>query len=129
MGWSGDIKQAHDRVMEAGGRIELAYHIPREGAMRNFDMLAIPADAPHPKNAHLFINFLLRPEIAARNSNFLKYANGDDPANAHLQAAVSNDAGIYPPAAVRAALVPELAKTSQFTRLLNRMWTRFKTGE
>ena len=97
--------------------------------MRNFDMVAIPADAPHLKNAHLFINFLLRPDIAARNSNFLKYANGDDPVFQHLDAAVRNDPGIYPPPDAYARLVPELAKTSQFTRLLNRMWTRFKTGQ
>jgi putrescine transport system substrate-binding protein len=129
MGWSGDVKQAHDRALEAGRGIELAYHIPKEGAMRNFDMVAIPADAPHLKNAHLFINFLLRPQIAARNSNYLKYANGDDAALEALQSAVRNDPGIYPPPPVRAKLVPELAKTPQFTRLLNRMWTRFKTGE
>jgi putrescine transport system substrate-binding protein len=91
--------------------------------------VAIPADAPHLKNAHLFINFLLRPDIAARNSNFLKYPNGDDPAYEQLTPAVKNDPGIYPPPQVRAKLVPELAKTTQFTRLLNRMWTRFKTGE
>jgi putrescine transport system substrate-binding protein len=129
MGWSGDVKQAHDRAQEAGRGIELAYRIPREGAMRNFDMVAIPADAPHLKNAHLFIDFLLRPDIAARNSNFLKYANGDDPAGQSLLPAVRNDPGIYPPPDVRAKLVPELAKSPQFTRLLNRMWTRFKTGE
>jgi putrescine transport system substrate-binding protein len=129
MGWSGDVKQAHDRAVEAGGAIELAYRIPKEGAMRNFDMVAIPADAPHVKNAHLFINYLLRPDIAARNSNYLKYANGDDAAFETLTPAVRNDPGIYPPAQVRAGLVPELAKSSQFTRLLNRMWTRFKTGE
>jgi putrescine transport system substrate-binding protein len=129
MGWSGDVKQAHDRAVEAGGGIELAYRIPKEGAMRNFDMVAIPADALHVKNAHLFINFLLRPAIAARNSNYVKYANGDDAALEALTAAVRNDPGIYPPPPVRAQLVPELAKSSQFTRLLNRMWTRFKTGE
>ena len=129
MGWSGDVKQAHDRALEAGRGIELAYRIPREGAMLNFDMVAIPADAPHAKNAHLFINFLLRPDIATRNSNFLKYANGDDAAFETLTPAVRNDPGIYPPPAVRALLVPELAKSAQFTRFLNRMWTRFKTGE
>jgi len=129
MGWSGDVKQAHDRAREAGRGIELAYRIPREGAMLNFDMVAIPADAPHAKNAHLFINFLLRPQIAAQDTNYVKYANGDDPALEDLAPAVRNDPGIYPPPQVRAKLVPELAKTPQFTRLLNRMWTRFKTGE
>ena len=129
MGWSGDVKQAHDRALEAGRGVDVAYRIPREGAIRNFDMLAIPADAPHPKNALLFINFLLRPDIAARNSNRLKYANGDDPRFEALDPAVRDDPGIYPPPRVRAKLVPELAKSPQFTRLLNRMWTRFKTGE
>jgi putrescine transport system substrate-binding protein len=129
MGWSGDVKQAHDRALEAGRGIELAYRIPREGAMLNFDMVAIPADAPHEKNAHLFINFLLRPQIAAQDTNYVKYANGDDPTFEDLAPAVRNDPGIYPPPDVRAKLVPELAKTPQFTRLLNRMWTRFKTGE
>ena len=76
LGWSGDMKQAHDRAAEAGKGIDVAYSIPKEGAIVSFDMLAIPADAPHPKNAHLFINFLLRPEVAAQNSNLIKYANG-----------------------------------------------------
>src|SRR6201996_238363 len=101
LGWSGDVKQAHDRSLEAGRGIELAYHIAKEGAIRNFDTVAIPADAPHLKNAHLFINFLLRPDIAARNSNFLKYPNGDDPALQALTPAIRNDPGIYPPQDVR----------------------------
>ena len=69
MGWSGDIKQAHDRAKEAGKGVDITYSIPKEGAIVNFDVLAIPADAPHPKNAHLFIDYLLRPEVAAKNSN------------------------------------------------------------
>ena len=128
-GWSGDFKQAHDRAVEAGKGFDIAYRVPREGAIRNFDMLAIPADAPHPRNAHLFINFLLRPDIAARNTNFLKYPNGDDPALQQLDPAVRGDPGIYPPPQALKRLHPELAKSPQFVRLLNRMWTRFKTGE
>jgi len=58
-----------------GKGVDLAYAIPREGAISNYDVLAIPADAPHVRNAHLFIDYLLRPEIAARNSNLIKYAN------------------------------------------------------
>jgi putrescine transport system substrate-binding protein len=129
LGWSGDVKQAHDRAHEAGKGVEVAYAIAREGAIKNLDMLAIPADAPHPHNAHLFMDYLLRLDVAARNSNFLKYANGDVPNNPHLNPAVRDDPGIYPPASVQAKLVPERAKTPQFTRLLNRTWTRFKTGQ
>lgn len=130
LGWSGDVKQAHDRAREAGRGIDVRYSIPKEGAISNYDMLAIPADAPHVKNAYLFINYLLRPDVAARNSNFVKYANSVNPAlEPLLKEAVRNDPGIYPPPAVRAKLHPERARSQQFMRLLNRAWTRFKTGE
>jgi putrescine transport system substrate-binding protein len=129
MGWSGDVKQAHDRALEAGKGIDIAYAIPREGAISNYDMLAIPADAPHVANAHLFINFLLRPEIAARNSNLIKYANAVLPDLQPLDPAVRNDPGVYPPADVRTRLTPERARPPDFQRLLTRMWTRFKTGK
>ncbi len=129
LGWSGDIKQAHDRAKEAGKGVDLAYSIPREGAIKNLDMLAIPADAPHPRNAHRFIDYLMRPDVAAKNSNFLKYANGDSPSDPQLDPAVKADPGIYPPPDVQARLVPERAKSPEFTRLVTRAWTRFKTGQ
>ena len=129
LGWSGDVKQAHDRAKEAGKGIELAYSIPKQGAIRNLDVLAIPADAPHAKNAHLFLDYLLRPDVAAKNSNFLKYANGDVRDNPALTETVKNDPGIYPPGDVMSKLVPERAKSQEFSRLLIRAWTRFKTGQ
>jgi putrescine transport system substrate-binding protein len=128
-GWSGDVKQARERAHEAGKPVDLAYSIPKEGAIENFDMLAIPADAPHVANAHLFINYLLRPQVAARNSNLVKYANGLANSSPFLTQDVRSDPGIYPPPEVLAKLVPERAKTPEFTRLLVRMWTRFKTGK
>jgi putrescine transport system substrate-binding protein len=128
LGWSGDVKQAHDRAKDAGKGIDIGYNIPKEGAVSNYDTLAIPADAPHPNNAHLFINFLLRPEIAARNTNLIKYANGDSPAPA-INEGVRNDAGVYPPPEVLSKLHPEPTRTPEYTRLLTRTWTRFKTGK
>ncbi|HLJ37033.1 MAG TPA: polyamine ABC transporter substrate-binding protein [Steroidobacteraceae bacterium] len=127
LGWSGDVKQAHDRAQEAGRGV-IAYSIPREGAIANYDVLAIPADAPHVHNAHLFINFLLRPDIAARNSNLIKYANAVLPGIQPLDPEVANDSGVYPPPAVRARLTPERPRPAAYQRLLTRMWTRFKTG-
>lgn len=128
LGWSGDVKQAHDRARDAGKGIDIAYNIPQEGGVSNFDTLAIPADAPHPKNGHLFINYLLRPDVAARNSNLIKYANGDLP-SAQLSDAVKNDPGVYPPPEVQAKLHPEPTRSPEYTRLLTRTWTRFKTGK
>jgi putrescine transport system substrate-binding protein len=129
MGWSGDIKQAHDRAAEASKGVDLAYSIPKEGAISNYDVLAIPADAPHVKNAHLFIDYLLRPEVAASNSNLIKYANAVSADIQPLNPAVRADPGVYPPAEVRARLTPERPRPPEYQRLLTRMWTRFKTGK
>jgi len=128
MGWSGDIKQAHDRAQEAGKRVDIAYSIPKEGAISNYDVLAIPADAPHVHNALLFINYLLRPDVAAKNSDLIKYANALRPDIQPLDPAVRDDPGVYPPPEVRARLTPERPRPPEYQRLLTRMWTRFKTG-
>ncbi len=129
MGWSGDVKQAHDRAKEVGKGVDLAYAIPKEGAISNYDVLAIPADAPHVRNAHLFIDYLLRPEIAARNSNLIKYANAVTADIQPLDPSVRGDPGVYPPPVVRARLSPERARPPEYQRLLTRMWTRFKSGK
>jgi putrescine transport system substrate-binding protein len=128
LGWSGDVKQAHDRAKEAGKGIDIAYRIPKEGAVSNYDMLAIPADAPHPDNAHLFMNFLMQPDIAGRNTNLLKFANGDTPTNA-INEGVRDDPGVYPPPEVLAKLHPEPMVTPEVQRVMTRLWTRFKTGK
>ncbi|MGH8200841.1 MAG: polyamine ABC transporter substrate-binding protein [Steroidobacteraceae bacterium] len=128
LGWSGDVKQAQDRAQQAGRTYTITYSIPKEGAVQNFDTLAIPANAPHPRNANLFINYLLDPHVAARNSNLVKYANGDAASLQYVEKSVREDPGVYPPPAVMHTLVPERAKSMQFMRLLTRAWTDFKTG-
>ena len=128
LGWSGDVKQAHDRAKDAGKGIDIGYNIPKEGAISNYDVMAIPADAPHPNNAHLFMNFLMQPEVAAKSTNLIKYANGDTPTDA-INEAVRNDPGVYPPPDVLAKLHPEPTRTLEYTRLLTRTWTQFKTGK
>jgi len=129
IGWVGDVKQARDRANEAGKDIEIKYALPREGAVMFFDMLAIPADAPHPQNAHLYINYLLRPEVAAKNSNFVKYATSNAASFPFIDPVVRGDPTVYPTPEMLAKLVPDLAESPQFTRLLTRSWTRFKTGK
>jgi putrescine transport system substrate-binding protein len=127
--WSGDIPFARESAKGAGNGVILDFSIPKEGSVSNFDVLAIPADAPHPRNAHLFINYLLRPEVAARNTRLVKYANGVSASVAFLSDELRNDPVIYPPAEVRARLVPSRAKPHQFMRALTRTWTRFKTRQ
>jgi putrescine transport system substrate-binding protein len=129
VGWSGDILQARDRAAEAGQGNVIKYSVPKEGTIIWFDMFAIPADAPHPDNAHAFIDFMNRPEIAAANSDFINYANGNSASFEKVSEEVRSDPGIFPSAEVKAKLFPDLAESAEFTRLLNRSWTRFTTGK
>jgi putrescine transport system substrate-binding protein len=128
LGWSGDILQARDRAEEAGQGTVVKYAIPKEGTVVWFDMLAIPADAKHPKNAHAFINYLMDPQVAANNSNFLNYANANAASTQLLNDEVKDDPSIYPTPEVKAKLFPSLAYNEDFNRLMTRMWTKFTTG-
>jgi putrescine transport system substrate-binding protein len=129
LGWSGDVGQSRARAEEDGKGISIKYNIAKEGAIMFFDMLAIPADAPHPHNAHLFINYLLRPEVAARNSAKMHYATSNAAAYPLVDAAVYHDHGIYPTDAQKAHMYPNASHSIAYTRMLNRTWTRFKTGQ
>jgi putrescine transport system substrate-binding protein len=129
MGWSGDMFIAMDRAAEADQGIELEYVIPKEGAVIWFDMLAIPTDAPHPENAHLFLNYTMRPEVAAGISNYVWYANANEAATELVDEEVSGNPSIYPPDEVKQKLFPDLAESPAHTRKLTRSWTRIKTGQ
>ncbi len=129
VGYSGDILQARDRASEAGNNITVKYAVPKEGTIIWFDTMAIPKDAPHPGNAHVFINYVLQPEVIAGVTNYVNYANGVAASLQFVDESVRNDPGVYPPPEVKAKLFPDLAETQEFTRLLNRTWTRFTTGQ
>jgi len=128
VGWSGDVKQAQRRAADARGGIEIGYSIPREGAQLWFDTLAIPNDAPHPDAAYQLINYLLKREVAAKNTNYVWYANGDSPSQ-FIDPKILNDRTIYPDAAAMANFYTVIAHDPQSQRLINRLWTRIKTGE
>ncbi len=128
LGWSGDVGQAALRAREAKNGNNIKYLIPKEGAVLFFDMLAIPADAPHPKNAHLFIDYLLRPDVSARNSSAVHFASINAAAYPLIDPAIYNDRGIFPAPETTAHLAPNLPRSQAYMRLLNRMWTRVKSG-
>jgi putrescine transport system substrate-binding protein len=129
VGWSGDIKQAQGRAKEAKGGIEIGYAIPTSGAQMWFDNLAIPKDAPHVAEAHALINYLQKPEVAAKNSNFVSYANGNLASQKFIDRAVLDDKTVYPDAAMMKKLYTITAHDQPTQRLMNRLWTRIKTGQ
>ena len=127
VGFSGDVKQAQRRAAQANSGIDLGYAIPKEGAQLWLDNLAIPNDAPHVAEAHALIDYLLRPEVAAKNTNYVFYANGDRPSD-FIDSAIRDDRTIYPDAATMARLYTIFAHDQKTERLANRLWTRIKTG-
>ncbi len=129
LGWSGDVLQAKSRAEEAQKPFTIKYNIPKEGAVMFFDNMAIPADASHVKNAHVFINYMLRKEVAAKNSNFISFANSNAASWPLVDKAVKNNPGIFPTPEMMPKLVPDLPETAEFTRSLTRTWTRFRTGK
>ena len=129
MGWSGDMLQARDRAWEAENNVEIAYVIPDEGALSWFDMMAIPADAPHPGNAHTFLDYIMRPEVIAKASNYVYYANGNAASTPLLDAEITEDPGIYPTEEARKGLYVTNPYPPKVQRFITRMWTRIKGAE
>jgi putrescine transport system substrate-binding protein len=129
VGWSGDIKQAQRRAAEAKNGVDIGYAIPKEGAQMFFDNLAIPKDAPHVAEAHAFIDYLLRPDVAAKNTDLVQYANGNLASQKLIDKAVLEDKTVYPDAATMAKLYTISAHDQKTQRVLNRLWTRIKTGK
>lgn len=128
VGFSGDVKQAQRRAAEAGSGIEIGYAIPKEGAQMWFDNLAIPKDARNVDEAHALIDFLLRPDIAARNTNLIRYANGNLASQKYIDKAILEDPTIYPSPELMQRFYTIAAHDQATTRLINRLWTRIKTG-
>jgi putrescine transport system substrate-binding protein len=125
---NGDAMQVQERARIAANGMQVRYSIPREGAVMWFDVAAIPADAPHPGNAHRLLDFLMDPAIAAENSNAIRFPNGNAASQSMLQPELTNKA-IFPAGDLAARLIPERSRSEEYVRLRTRVWTRFRTGK
>lgn len=129
VGYSGDVYQAKSRAEEAGGKVKVAYNIPKEGAGTFFDMIAVPADAENVESAYAFMNFLMKPEIMAEITNEVQFPNGNAAATPLVDESLRNDPGIYPTEEIMAKLYafPDLTPKAQ--RAMTRSWTKIKSGK
>jgi putrescine transport system substrate-binding protein len=126
MGYAGDLVQSRDRAREVNAGVEVGIFLPREGAAFNIDVMAIPADGPHPENAHAFINFILSPEVIGPITNAVGYANAVPAADAFTDPDVLKDPAIKPAADVKLytpALVSDAYESDR-----NRAWSLVKAG-
>lgn len=129
IGWSGDLFQARDRAAEAKQGVEIAYAIPKEGAYMWFDQMAIPADAPHLAEAHEFLNYIMKPEVIAKASNYVFYANGNKASQEFLEEELKSDPAVYPDEATTAKLFTTTPPDNKEQRLYTRSWTKVVTGQ
>ena len=128
-GYSGDVLQARNRAAEAKNGVNIAYSIPTKGAQMWFDVMAIPADAPHVEEAHIFLNYIMRPEVIAKASNFTAYANGNKASQQFVSKDVLDDPAVYPTDAVREKLYTLTPWDSKTQRVATRLWTKVTTGQ
>jgi len=128
MAWSSDYAVAVDRARAAGVDLKLAFTIPKEGTSNTFNGWLIPFDAPHVAEAHEFINYMLRPDVIAKVTNFTHYPNEIPASRTFVNPSILSDPTLYPPPALRAgAFIPgEIRASSE--RLRTRIWTRIKTA-
>ena len=129
IGWAGDVMQAGNRAKEAKNGVNVAYSIPKEGALAFFDVFAIPADAKNLDEAYQFLNYLMEPKVIAQISNTVYYASGNKVATPLVNEDVRNNPGIYPPADVQAKLFTLKVQDPKIDRVITRSWTKVKTGK
>ncbi|MBO9097325.1 MULTISPECIES: polyamine ABC transporter substrate-binding protein [unclassified Rhizobium] len=129
LGYSGDIFQARSRAEEAKNNVKIGYSIPSQGAQMWFDMMAIPKDAPHVAEAHEFINYIMKPEVIAKASNFVFYANGNKASQAFVDKAILSDPVIYPPDDMMKKLFTTTPYDNKIQKTVTRLWTTVVTGQ
>ena len=129
IGWSGDVMQAAARAKDANNGVVVDYVIPKEGALVFYDMMAIPADAKHPENAHAFINYLMKPDVIAKISNFVSYASANKASLPMVDAAIRDNPNIYPTAEMKPKMFTLKVLPQKVNREVTRVWTKVKTGK
>ena len=127
--WSGDVLQAADRASESGNGVQIEYRIPKEGTLMWFDMLAIPADAPNPGNAHKFLNYILKPEVIAEISNKVNFANANIPSKSLIKADSLNNPDIYPEEELMRKLFVAKILPPDIDRVMTRQWVDIKSQQ
>lgn len=128
IGWSGDVMQAGLRAEEAKNGVKLNYVIPQEGSDVFYDMLVIPKDAHNPEAAHTFINYLMRPEVIAKITNYVSYANANQAALPLVDDSIRNNPNIYFTEEMKPKMFTQQMLPQKINRIITREWTKVMTG-
>jgi putrescine transport system substrate-binding protein len=126
--WSGDYGVAAARAAEAGIEMDLIYVVPKTGAPLWFDVWTIPADAQNVDNAHVFLNYMNRPEVLAACTNWTLYANANDAAKEFVDESILNDPAVYPDDETISRLFVTTPDDEDTDRMITRFWQEVKSG-
>jgi len=133
MGFSGDINIARSRAQDAKKKpktpVVIEALVPKTGATLFFDTMAIPKDAKNVDNAHLFINYILRPEVHASLTNKVFYANPNAASLQFVKKEVAENKSIFlDPTAAKSMIAPD-ALPQEIRKVQTRTFSNFKTGK
>lgn len=128
-GYGGDLIQSRDRAAEAKNGVNVHVYLPKEGAQVVVDVMAIPADAPHPDNAHKFIDFMMRADVVGPITEAVGYANAVKGTDEYVSAERRSDPVIYPSAETKSKFFTLPPKSQSYVRQMTREWTRLKTNQ
>ncbi|UMR28763.1 polyamine ABC transporter substrate-binding protein [Massilia sp. MB5] len=128
LGWSGDINIARQRAIDAKNGQQIQVLVPKTSAALMFDTMAIPADAPHPNNAHLFINYILRPQVHASLTNKVFYANPNAASVKHVRKDIAENKNVFLSDDDKKRMQAPEAVPADIRRNITRVYTKFKTG-
>lgn len=129
MGYSGDINIARARAIEAKGKVDVQALVPKGGSTLFFDTMAIPKDAKNVENAHLFINYILRPEVHASLTNKVFYANPNAASLKFVKPDVAQNTTIFLSDADKKIMTAPDSVPQAIRRVQTRVFTAFKAGK
>ncbi len=128
VGWSGDINIARQRAIDAKNGNDIQALIPTSSALLLCDTMAIPADAPHPNNALLWMNYIMRPEVHASLTNKVFYANPNAASLKFVRKEIVDNKSIFLTEADKKKMTAPEAVSADMRRVISRIYTQFKTG-
>ena len=126
MGYSGDINIARQRAIEGKTGQDIQALVPKKGSTLFFDSMAIPIDAKHPRNAHLFINYIMRPEVHASLTNKVFYANPNLASKKFVVKNVAENPTVFLSADDMKGMTAPDAVPQDIRRVQTRLFTNFK---
>ena len=129
LGWAGDMNIARSRALENQSSNVIEVLLPKTGGLIFFDSLAIPKDAPHPKNAAAFIDYYLRPEVSATLTNELSYATANKASLEKVTPEIAQNKTVFVDAETMAKMVSPSSFSNEARESMSNVYTQFKKGK